>query len=78
MGEEAVKWRAESEQKGRAEGELLALRQIVLLQASSRFPTLNASDLGIRLAGYNVEQLTWLATSLVTDVDLEKWLANLP
>ncbi len=90
VGEEAVKWRAESEQKGRiegqaegeqkgrAEGELLTLRQIVLLQASSRFPTLNASDLETRLAGYNVEQLTLLATSLVTNVDLEQWLATLP
>jgi len=90
VGEEAVKWRAESEQKGRAEGqavgeqkgrtegELTALRQIVWLQATSRFPTLVASDLETRLAGYNVEQLTLLAKNLITNTELEEWLANLP
>lgn len=66
VGDEAQKWRNDS------------VRQLLWLQAQSRFPAASSYNLETRLAGYNLEQLTNLATSLVTTATLEEWLANFP
>ena len=76
VGDEAAKWRKES----RAASELATLRQIIMLQVSSRFPDVLASrpDLETRLAGYTVEQLTGLLQSFATSTSAVEWSATLP
>ena len=90
VGEEAAKWRAESRSEGRseghaegrsegrAEGELATLRQIILLQVSSRFPDLLGTDLETKLTGYTAKQLTGLLQNLVTSANAAGWLATFP
>jgi len=66
VGDEAQKWRNES------------IRQMLVLQAQSRFSVASNYGLEARLAGYNLEQLTNLATSLITIASFEEWLADFP
>lgn len=79
VGVLADQWRAEGELKGRAEGELTALRSVLLRQAQRRFKTEQLSaNLEARLNQYNVEQLTELADSLALNTTLEGWLNTFP
>ncbi len=80
VGDEAAKWRAESRSEGRAEGELATLRQIIMLQVSTRFPDVLASrpDLEAILTTYTVAELTGLLQSFATSTSAAEWLATLP
>ena len=70
VGEEAVKWRAETE--------LATLRQIIMLQVGSRFPDALRPNLESKLVGYTAEQLTGLLQTLVSSASAAEWLATLP
>lgn len=77
VGPQAQEWRAESEAKGRTEGEFEAVKRILLRQSKRRFGAENLpQDLETRLSGYNLEQLTDLADTIATSATLEEWLAS--
>lgn len=79
VGEAASQWRAESEAKGRAEGELEALKRVLIRQASRRFGTEGLpADFETRLGHYDVEQLNELADNLAVSRRLEDWLSSFP
>jgi hypothetical protein len=83
VGEAAQQWRAESEEKGRdvgrEEGELEALRKVLLRQASRRYGVANLpADLETKLREYNTDQLIELADGIAVGLNLKDWLASFP
>jgi Uma2 family endonuclease len=79
VGQVAEQWRAESHAQGEAEGELKALRSMVVRQARLKFGAEQLpAELETRLSGYTVEQLTALSDALMLGASLEQWLATFP
>ncbi len=81
VGQQAEKWRNESEAKGRIEGRIEggveAAKRILLRLATHRFGVEKLlPDLETRLGGYTLEQLTDLADTIATSPTLEDWLAT--
>ena len=78
LGQAATDWREESRAEGQAEGELQAVRKMLLLQARLRFGSALPTDLEIRLSQYSSEELTNLVITIATAASLSDWLATFP
>ncbi len=85
-GQAAAKWReesreeglAEGEAKGREEGELAALRSVLLRQARRYGETALPANLAARLEECDTKQLNSLADSFAASPGLEEWLKSFP
>ena len=83
VGDEVDKWReegyAEGRSEGLAEGELAALKKVLLRQSSRRFASEQLpADLESRLNLLDAAQLEQLADTLATSPTLNDWLAIFP
>jgi len=74
VGQVASQWRAES----RAEGELTAIRQVLLIQVQARFGEELLDRVEERLSLCKLEKLIELATLLATTNTFADWLKVLP
>jgi len=74
VGQVAGQWRAES----KAEGEIEALRNILIIQAEARFGKELPENLEERLNHCKLEKLIELATLVATTSSLADWLKALP
>lgn len=64
-------------EEGRVEGQLQALREVILLQAQARFGQDLPADLAVRLETLDSAQLTALAVTLASGSDLPGWLNSI-